>query len=302
MTGYILIFVAVVLFGLSFFFNNFYQTRRGAALTASLTFSAFSGAVGLVALFVINGFSLTTTPFTWLMASCSALNSLLYTFCALYALKNANLPLYSLFAMIGGMALPSLCGLFFYGEPMTVAKGICYLLIAAAIALTVPRGTGDDRGLSPRALLPCFAVFVLNGMSGVLSLLFTHGNAPKASSADYSILATGIRVAVAFVLLIAVKIAFSRHTGAAKDEKPAGGHGVIALVLIACGLLGTVANYFLLLSLADVAGSVQYPLVSGGTIAVSTLLGFATAKKPTRRDLIATAVAVLGMAALLLPV
>ena len=103
---YGIITVAVVMFGMQFFFNDKFQKNYGSGLHASLLFSFFSSLSGLLCLLVINRFALTFTPFTLLMATLTALNSLLYTFCAIKAFARINLSLFSIFAMLGGMLLP----------------------------------------------------------------------------------------------------------------------------------------------------------------------------------------------------
>ena len=75
-----------------------------------------------------------------------------------------------------------LAGILFYNEPLTVGKGVCVVLIVTALALTVRRGGGDKWGW-----IYCAGVFVLNGMSGVLSKLYQDAPYPKVSSAAYSI-------------------------------------------------------------------------------------------------------------------
>ena len=47
-------------------------------------------------------------------------------------------------------------------------------------------------------------------------------------------------------------------------------------------------------------GSVQYPMVTGGTIIVSTAICFFGKSKPSRRELISVALAFLGVLALVL--
>lgn len=42
--------------------------------------------------------------------------------------------------MFGGMVLPFLQGILFYGEKITVAKAVCFLFITVALVLTVEKG------------------------------------------------------------------------------------------------------------------------------------------------------------------
>ena len=137
---YGLIILAVILFGVAFAVNDIYQQKFGSSLKISLQFSFISSVAGLIVLLMINGMKFEFTWFTLLMASSSALIALSFNFCAFRALGSINLSLYSLFSMLGGMALPFVQGIVFYGEIITVAKVICFLIICFALLLTVERG------------------------------------------------------------------------------------------------------------------------------------------------------------------
>lgn len=94
---------------------------------------------GLIVLLFISGFDFQATPFTLLVACASALTSIGFAFCSFKALDSANLSMYSLFSMLGGMILPSFQGIIFYGEKITVSKIVCVVFVCTALALTVSR-------------------------------------------------------------------------------------------------------------------------------------------------------------------
>ena len=59
-----------------------------------------------------------------------------------------------------------------------------------------------------------------------------------------------------------------------------------------------IANLLLVIALAHVDASVQYPMVTGGVMIVSTAICFFGKKKPQKKELISVALAFLGMLAL----
>ena len=273
---------SVILFGIQFLLNERYQKVSGSGLGESMLFVFTSSIAGIVCLFFFNGLSLPCTPFTILIASAAAISALLYTFCSLRAFSRVNLSLYSLFAMLGGMMLPFLVGILFYHEPLTLGKGICVILIAAALALTVKRGGGKS------GLLWCVGVFVLNGMSGVISKIYQDAPYAKVSSAAYS-----IWIAIVSALLSgAVLLVVGRRL---KRPRP-----IAVAYSLGCGALNKVANYMLLVALAVLPASLQYPFVTGGVMVVTTLLAYLTPQKPTRRELASVALSFLGILALVL--
>lgn len=292
---YLMIILAVILFGGSFFIDDLYQKHRGSGLQISLQFSAVSAAASLIVMLFLNGFRLEFTVFTLLMAFLSSLNGIAFTFCAFRSLGIINLSLYSLFSMLGGMVLPFLQGILFYQEEMTWAKAVCLLLIFLALLLTVkgdrPKGGGFYYA----------GVFVLNGMSGVLTKLFTSAPYEKTSAAGYSILGALVTILLSSVLLLWLSRKNPKQPGNASQTS---GKKLFTLGLSAAG--GTInrfANYLLVLALAHVHASVQYPMVTGGVIIVSTLICLLGKNKPSGKEMLAVVLAFAGMLSLaLIPV
>jgi drug/metabolite transporter (DMT)-like permease len=280
---YGLILLSVAIFGGCFGLDDIYQRRRGTGLRISLEYSLLSALAGLVVLAAINGFRVEITLFGLIMALLSALIGFGYTFCTFRALRTINLSLYSVFAMLGGMLLPSLQGIVVYGETLTVGKIMCFLLIGVALTLTVQRGSAG------KGFIYYFGVFALNGMSGVLAKYYTAAPFEKGSAAGYSILICLCTAAIAAVLLFVLPHAKT------KTSIPAGlGIGILS------GVGNKLANYLLIIALLHVDASVQYPMVTGGVMIVSTLISYLGPKKPTRRDVVSVIFGFAGMLALFL--
>ena len=71
------------------------------------------------------------------------------------------------------------------------------------------------------------------------------------------------------------------------------------IAMAGSGIINRVANLFLLIALATVPASAQYPFITGGTMIVSTLLSFFTDKKPSKREIIAVIISFVGILFLL---
>ena len=133
------------------------------------------------------------------------------------------------------------------------------------------------------ALLCYDGVFVSNGRSGVRTKIYASAPYEKASSAGYTLLSSmlSIIISLGFVLVL-WKNRPKIYT------KPT----LIAL----CGSAGNlIANYLLLLALAVLPASVNYSLVTGGTIIVSTALSYFTDKKPTVKEWLAVGASFIGI-------
>ena len=279
---YAVISAAVVMFGVQFLLNKEFQKLCGNTLRATLVLSLLTSAVGAAVLFAVNKFRLEFTLFSLLVAVWMAVNNLAFTFCSQKAFGRINLSLYSVFSMLGGMMLPFIAGLTFFDEKPTLGKGICIVLVAAALLLTVRR---DDRKGGVGWYV---GIFVLNGMSGVISKVFQALPYEKTSDAGFSVL-----TAVVSVLISGVWLLFS------KEKKIKLGRNGL-LLSVGSGLLGRVGNFLLLIALSNLPASAQYPFVTGGVMIVSTVICFFTKEKPTKREILSVAVSFAGILALVL--
>ena len=123
-----------------------------------MEYSLIGAVVGLITLVIINGMMIEYTTFSLIMALASTINGFVFTFCTFKALKTINLSLYSLFSMLGGMLLPFIQGILFFGEEFTVAKFISVGVIALALILTV------EKGKRKNGTIYYIGIFVLNGI------------------------------------------------------------------------------------------------------------------------------------------
>ena len=284
---YWLIILSVVVFAGCFLLNDKYREKRGSSLKISLQFSVVSAAAGFLFLFAVNGFKPEFTWFTFIVALIGAVNSIGFTFCSFKALKIINLSLFSLFSMLGGMMLPFLQGIIFYNEAITLAKILCFVLITLALLLTVQKG--DKRG----GYVYYLGIFVFNGMSGILSKIFTSAPFEKTSPEGYSML-----IALCTVILSSfILCVFFRK----KEENEKSGISA-TLISVSCGVLNIAANLILVIALSHVDVSVQYPMVTGGVMIASTALCFFDRKKPqpSKREVLSVVLSFVGLMALFL--
>lgn len=277
------IFISVALFGGCFAINDIYGKMRGSHIKVSLQFSLISALGGLAVLLIANGFSLQSTPFTLVMAILCALDSLAFTFCSFKALGRINLSLYSLYSMLGGMLLPFLQGVLLHGESISVAKIVCCILIVWALFITV------DKTRQRGGTIYYIGIFILNGMSGVLSKVFTDAPFPKTNASSYAIL-TALCTALLSLLIL---VCFYRNIRVTTKETPKS----LAFSLSG-GIFNRVANLLLVVALTHVDASAQYPLVTGGVMIVSTVICYLRKDKPSNKELLSVLLAFLGMLAL----
>ena len=277
---YALIILSVVMFGGCFALNDAYRKKRGSSIKISLQFSFVGSLVGFVFLMIVNGLKFEFTPFTLIMAILASINGFAFTFCSFKALDRINLSLYSLFSMLGGMVLPFLQGILFYGEKITVAKAVCFLFITVALVLTV------EKGEKKQGTIYYVLVFVLNGMSGVLSKIFAESNLLKTSAIGYTNLMSVCSVVISGILLLTISKKGAENNGFSL---------VGTAICAASGISNRVANLVLVVALAHVDASVQYPMVTGGVMIVSTLICFFGKNKPSKKEVLSIVIAFIGL-------
>lgn len=282
MLYYGMITVAVFMFSMQFFFNQLFEKSYGNGAKAVFVFSVGGGISGLITLLLINGLHWEYTHFSMLMATLSALNGLLFTFCSLKAFGKINLSLYSLFSMLGGMALPFVSGILFHHEELTYGKCLCFVIITVALCLTV------EKGEKKSGTIYYMGIFVLNGMSGVISKIFQAAPFEKTSPAGYSVLTALVSITISLVML-----QFYR-SDRRKIKKLA------IFSMLGHGILNRVANLLLLIALGFLPASAQYPFVTGGVMICSTIISCFTANKPSKREVGAVILSFIGILALIL--
>ena len=286
MIEYIFLAISAFLFALMFLFNKGFQKSRGSGFDTVLTFSAYTSFASMLLMLLLcligsltglsflSSFTLEFSWFSLLIAFWGAAGTVGYSFFAIKSLGIANLSLFSIFAMLGGMLLPSVTGILFFGEDLTLPKIGCYLLIIVAVSMTFDGGKQNKK-----ALFYYFGVFVLNGMSGVVSTVHQRNTAMAVNSTSFMVLKGGV---CAVICVIWFLIQFKRFP--TMKIRECGNISAYAL----CNGMG---NLLLLIALLTVDGSVQFPIITGGTMFFSTVVSMAIGEKPKVKTIIASLVA-----------
>lgn len=270
---YLIITLSALIFSLQFMLNDAYQIESGNGWNSSLKFSLYSSIIGFMALFAINKFELSCSAFSLAVAFLYALVCIAFNYFTVKALKHANLSVYSVFSMIGGMILPFIYGIMF-GEEFKAIRIVCCILISASIAMNVGKSKN-----SKKAFKYYMAVFILNGMIGVISKF--HQSYPQycVDSADFLMLSKIITLLFSIVL-----ISVSREHDFSLSKKAVG-------YSVGSAVLNSMANLMLLISLLKLPASVQYPIVTGGVIVFSTIIDIIKKSKLKPKEIIAAVIA-----------
>lgn len=296
---YILLFVSALIFSLQFLITRQYQRRNGTGFASSLRLSLF--AYLTIALFFFIKGSITIGQinfgFSWFTLLMTLLVSVVGLSCVYMGIKVlavGDMSIYSVFMMLGSLLLPSLVGLIFYGEELTLIKGIAFVCMFSAIVLSV--SSIDKSKLTLKAFLYYIGIFFMNGMIGVLFTI--HQNQPSltagailGSDGTYSInndvfmtwygLSMVILCAVVYAILFVVSKIKKAPELIAVTQEESTGESVMKTFMISLlfaglyGLCNGLGDYFIALATQPGAlgSSVTFPIINGGTIIFSTVCG-----------------------------
>lgn len=273
MQYYLLVSAATVLFALQFLFNQKFEEERGNSLKSALEFTLYKSIVIIVMMLVISGFKIIITPLSVGLAVIYAAACILMTYFSMKAFAVANLSVYSVFSMLGGMLLPFLAGVGFYNEELTPFKIICCVLIVVSVLLNLRGGKQ-----SKKAFLYYMAVFILNGSVGVISKIHQSSELPHTDSTGFMFLTSAVSVIISALWLLVQHKKIPLIKG--KSLGFAAGYGIF----------NGVGNWLLLISLVNLPASVQYPLVTGGVMVFSTIISMIRKEKLAKTDYIAAAI------------
>ena len=278
---YTLVIISTVLFSLQFLFTQRFQETSGTGMKPTLVFSLYKSLVIIFMMLLISGFKIGFSWFSLLMATVYAVSSMAMSYYSLKAFAVANLSVYSVFSMLGGMILPFFLGVLFFDEgDKLVFKIICCVLIVVAVLLNIKSGKQDKK-----ALFYYFAVFVLNGMSGVISKLHQSSPYSPVDSTSFMLWSSVVTVVLSAAWLL---IAY-RQIPLIKGKN--------IFFVTGYGVFNGLGNLFLLIALSGESGlpaSVQYPLVTGGVMVCSTIISTIRKEKLTVREYVATFIALLA--------
>lgn len=256
---YLLLIAAVVLLGADFSCNKIYQGSFGASMGSSFLYNALVGLLSTVIFFILNGFSLSVTPFSLIMVILMTVCVICYKLIGFCILKcSGSLTQYTLFLMTGGMLLPYIWGVCFLNEPVSPFRIAGLIIISFGVALPNISKTS----VTPKLILMCISVFLLNGAVSIISKMHQAQTVfPSVSATDFVILSNLFCFIIAGVLFLITRKKHGFRTGAPIKR---------ALIITAASSVFGGGSYLLqLIGASHLPATVLYPIITGGSIIAS---------------------------------
>ena len=281
--NYLLVTAGACLFSIGFLCNKRFEQRAGSGFVPAMIFTMVSCLTIGISVLICTGFRIAFSWFSMFFAGLSALLNIAYIYCSVKSFTTANMSVYSVFAMLGGMLLPFFAGMLFFSEPVTWQKGACCILILAALFLSMK--TGEKRGKG--ALLYYMAVFVLNGLNGVFSTIH-QTNPDRIGTESYLMLSSFIAAGLCLMIIVIKERGNTFAVFGKMDKRMIG-------AMIGYGLTNGTGNLLVLFALIGLPASVQYPMITGGVMVFSTGIALLMREHVCRREFICVLLAFAGL-------
>ena len=270
---YLLLLLAVVGIAATFGMGKVYQLHTkptfGVILRKTLPLTVLEGLMFLA----MNGFRVECNDFTLLMAALCTLVGILCAVVCFVGYANGSIAVFTMFQMVGGMLLPFIYGIW-YGNEVTVFRvaGIVLLLFSVCLPFFGQRGTSGAVGkLTPKFILLCVSIFFLNG--GISIISYIYSNSPSATDTNsFLIVKSGVMAAACVLLLVGY--AFTpKGRGDTVPQVDRKTLGLLALLLLGMAVADGGSYYLQLISASKLPAVALYPIVTGGTMVMTALVG-----------------------------
>ncbi len=289
MIYYILLIFATLCYALSFLMSKKVENSCYESIDTTVLFLLITQVEVLVAMLICLGGQLRFTPFSVICACIQALLLGTYTFLNLKTLGIVDVAKYSLYTMLGGMLVPFIYGIVFANEGLTIPKALCCILVSLALVID---GWGSKT--KKKELLYLFAVFIVNGLFGVLSTIHQNSGYERLDTLEYMSVQAIIVCTFTGVFLIVKRIKAGEIKAVRNKQKKA------YLYMLFYGVMYYGAELILLISIMHIPASVQFPIITGGTLVFSTLVSLLLGEAKDKKRFISLALSLAGLIILIL--
>jgi len=259
----LLVAVLTLLFSFQSLFCKLYSQKNtnGSAATVSAVFSITYGAfAGLVTL-VLTGFRFAPSPQTLLCGLLNAGMLLLYNTAMIGASRGGSYSIQMISSLFGGIVLPLLHEVLFLGGSLSALQLAAIALMLVSFVLLNLKGF-SLKGSSGRFLLWCAALFVSNGLYGVLMNL--QQSLLGGAERNEMIILTYLCMALMYAAAQLLRDREALRRGFRLGREP-------LLWLLLCCASATAAAHLMLYVLTLVDAAVLYTIDNGGVLVLSVL-------------------------------
>ncbi len=249
-------------FGNEFCITKNVSEKAGIGTYAGLFFNAASGLFTAIIFWGVNRFAISFSVYSLIMVFIWSGLVAIYMMIGFRILKSGNMSYYTLFLMTGGMVVPYIWGVLFLNEPLTLMRTIGIMLIILSIVITNLSGSKPDKKL----IMLCAVIFFLNGFVSVVSKLHQVNTTYETIGTTDFVFWSGI---MKFIICGLALLFFKRKN----DDVGEVDVKVVLPIVCLSAIVSGVSSICQLKGAISIPATVLYPLVTGGTIILSSITG-----------------------------
>lgn len=242
----------------NFAITKVYQLEKGNGPKAGVVFNCICGLLGAVLYFAFCGFNCEFTAYSLIMAFLLTLFSGIYTMIGFKIMSMGNMTIYTVFLMLGGMVGPYIYGLVFLNEAITLTKFIAIIVMIIAVITQSSRLSVKQ---SLKYYVLCVLVFLLNAGVSIVSKIHQIEQVHSIVDPESFIILKNATKFLFFALLIPF---FSKENIHFKTKLPK-----TLIVIAGSAVISSVAYVLQLFGASTLPATIQFPIITGGTIVFS---------------------------------
>lgn len=282
---YFLIFVATLLIGIQFSLSKLYQKNIKQCFITLILFSVIMAFIASIFFLIICKFEIHLSLFSLMMAGLYAIVTISNNILSIKIMSIGRISIFTVFMMLGPMFLPFIYGLIFLKEVLTIGKTVGIIIMV--IALFLPMVEKKNEYIINKLLfyILCFAVFLSNGADGIITKAHQINNM-AVNTYEFLTISYIINFILSFIIFFIVffkskdKTAFRNNVNQIIQIKN-------LLIIIIYSLIIGICGILLFKSAVYLPASVMFPIITGGTIIITSIFGWLFFKEKLTKYILA---------------
>lgn len=259
MNAYVLVLLSDIFLAINAVLSKVYQKRVGVGLSVGLKYNLWVNFFTVILFVFICKFQIKITFFSLFMAVIMPLIAITHSIMGFYLLKYSNVSYTTLLSSCGGIIVPYLYGIIFLNETLSALRVIGIMLIIFSMFVSNIK----DCQIANKHTVLSVLFTVFNGLVGVITKVHQVTlNYKTVDSSQYVFLSASAKVVICAIALLFIKQNQQQNSFNLKKQLP-----LFILTAIICGM----AYLFQLVGASRIPATVLFPLLTGGTIILSTI-------------------------------
>lgn len=295
-------------FSVQFIFSKLYQKNSNGSINASLWMTIFYAIYSIVFFGVQIDFTPEISTSAVIYALLYSVAGIFTTLSSIIGMSLGRVSTITTFMLLGGMVLPFIYGVTVLNEAITIPKIIAIIImIVSLIPSLISKEEGENKEQDKKKhmlyILVLLVVFIGNGAISIITSA-SQKAADAVPTESYMFIIAIIQIIIAGITSVCVALKNNKEKNFTKALfSGVGKEYTLKAILLAflCsalyGVCNSLGNVFSLACVnANMDASIQFPVISGSVIVLTTLIAWALFKEtPKKKDWISIVLSVAGV-------